>query len=90
MAKLFSRMTAAAAALCAALFGAGCSCSNPGTNEPVDVYGPPDPDIYESVYGPPEWFDQQSEGGEGDDVVPEPLYGPPEWFDGQQADSAGR
>ena len=54
MAKLFSRMTAAVAALCAVLFGAGCHSSDPGANEPIDVYGPPDPDIYETVYGPPE------------------------------------
>lgn len=54
MAKLFSRITAAAAALCAALFGAGCTGNDPGANEPVDVYGPPDPEIFEAIYGPPE------------------------------------
>ncbi|MBQ3385901.1 MAG: hypothetical protein IJG53_01110 [Eggerthellaceae bacterium] len=52
MAKLFSRITAAAAALCAALFGAGCSGNDPGANEPVDVYGPPDPEMFEAIYGP--------------------------------------
>lgn len=88
MAKLFSRLTAAAAALCAALFGAGCSGDNPVGNEPVDVYGPPDPEPYETVYGPPEWFGEQVD--EGDDAVPEPLYGPPEWFEGEQAQPSGQ
>ena len=78
MAKLFSRICAAAAALCAVLFGAGCSGDDPAGNEPVDVYGPPDPEMYETVYGPPDWFD-------GQPVVPVPdpvgdiedIYGPP-------------
>ena len=82
MAKLFSRITAAAAALCAALFGAGCSGNNPGANEPVDVYGPPDPEMFEAIYGPPEDLgygipatpepeQDYSEGGEGSAVTTE-------------------
>ena len=90
MAKLFSRITAAAAALCAALFGAGCSGNNPSGNEPVDVYGPPDPEIYETVYGPPEWFDREGDNTTPDPDIPEPLYGPPEWFDGEQAQPSGK
>lgn len=90
MAKLFSRITAAAAALCAALMGFGCNGGNdPSGNEPIDVYGPPEPDIYEAVYGPPEWFGQESDNTTPEPDIPEPIYGPPEAFDGEQAVPAG-
>ena len=80
MAKLFSRITAAAAALCAALFGGACT-DNVGRNPgPEEVYGPPEPDIYESVYGPPEdpdyWGIAQPDNL--DEI--EDVYGPPSYF----------
>ena len=90
MAKLFSRISAAAAALVAVLFGAsGTACTD--DNRPEHVYGPPAPDItepdngeFETVYGPPEWFEQKpvtppsGTSGEDDPYAEiEDIYGPP-------------
>ncbi len=73
----------------AAIFAAGAASAVMLTScRPSTVYGPPpedpeDPEIVETVYGPPEDFGYEEEvdpefDPEGNEV--EEVYGPPSWF----------